>query len=78
MEFLVQLTVVYFYYMYTFLAGWYGGDVGLAISFSVRLTGVVQFMMREWAQMENQMTAVERIFEYTQLEQESPLESPPG
>jgi hypothetical protein len=56
----------------------YGGDVGLAITQAVMLTGMLQWGIRQSAEMENHMTAVERVLEYTDLEKEPPLESQPG
>ncbi|XP_067014167.2 probable multidrug resistance-associated protein lethal(2)03659 [Anabrus simplex] len=56
----------------------FGGDVGLAISQALTLTGMFQWGMRQSAEMENQMTSVERVLEYNQVEQEPPLESEPG
>ncbi|KAG8235220.1 hypothetical protein J437_LFUL015912 [Ladona fulva] len=55
----------------------FGGNVGLAITQSIGLTGMFQWGMRQSAEMENQMTSVERVVEFTNLESEPPLESPP-
>ncbi|XP_023331666.1 multidrug resistance-associated protein 4 [Eurytemora carolleeae] len=49
-----------------------GGDVGLAISSCITLTGMLQWGVRQSAEVENLMTSVERIMEYSRLEQEAP------
>ncbi|CAK9828719.1 Probable multidrug resistance-associated protein lethal(2)03659 [Anthophora retusa] len=54
-----------------------GGDVGLAITQSIGLTGMFQWGMRQSTELENQMTSVERVLEYTNIESEPPLESTP-
>ncbi|CAK1546528.1 unnamed protein product [Leptosia nina] len=51
-----------------------GGNVGLAITQAISLVGMCQFGMRQTAEMENQMTSVERILEYADLPAEQPTE----
>jgi ATP-binding cassette subfamily C (CFTR/MRP) protein 4 len=60
------------------LADQYGGNVGLAITQAVTLTGLLQWGIRQSAELETQMTSVERILEYSRIEKESSLESLPG
>lgn len=56
----------------------FGGNVGLSITQAIGLTGMLQFGMKQSAELENIMTCVERVLEYSRLESEPPLESPPG
>ncbi|KAI8123562.1 putative multidrug resistance-associated protein lethal(2)03659 [Lucilia cuprina] len=51
------------------------GDVGLAILQSCALVGMCQWGMRQSAELENNMTSVERVLEYTNLEPEPPMET---
>lgn len=53
----------------------YGGNVGLAITQSIGLTGMFQWGMRQSTELENQMTSVERVLEYSAVEHERELES---
>ncbi|XP_030755032.1 probable multidrug resistance-associated protein lethal(2)03659 [Sitophilus oryzae] len=56
----------------------YGGNVGLAITQAIGLTGMFQWGMRQSTELENQMTSVERVVEYSSIEHEAELESKPG
>ncbi|KAI8129034.1 putative multidrug resistance-associated protein lethal(2)03659 [Lucilia cuprina] len=49
----------------------YSGNMGLAISQAMILTGMVQYGVRQVAESLQQMTSVERVLQYTDLEQES-------
>merc|ERR1719270_1833913 len=53
-----------------------GGEVGLAISNCILLTGMLQWGVRQSAEVENLMTAVERVMEYTKLPQEEEPSKP--
>ncbi|RZC33610.1 ABC tran domain containing protein, partial [Asbolus verrucosus] len=46
------------------------GNVGMAITQAMLLLEPVQFGMGNWINLDNQMTSVERILEYSELEQE--------
>ena len=53
-------------------------EAGLAISSAMALTGMFQWGVRQSAEVENQMTSVERVIEYSRLPSEAPLDSKPG
>lgn len=55
-----------------------GGNVGLAITQVMGLTGMVQWGMRQSAELENNMTAVERVVEYQTVDPEPEMESKPN
>jgi hypothetical protein len=55
-----------------------GGNVGLAISQSLILNGMLQHGVRLTAEVVNQMTSVERVLEYTKIVKERDLETHPG
>ncbi len=46
--------------------------VGLALSQSLYLAGLLQWMVRQTAEVENNMTSTERLFAYIHLDQEPP------
>lgn len=48
------------------------GDVGLALSQALLLSGQLQFAIKQTTEVENTMTSVERVGEYTDVETESP------
>ncbi|XP_034741526.1 multidrug resistance-associated protein 4-like isoform X2 [Etheostoma cragini] len=56
-------------------AGLEPGAVGLALSYSMTLTGMFQWGVRQSAEIENMMTSVERVVEYAELESEAPWET---
>ncbi|RZC37765.1 ABC tran and/or MMR HSR1 domain containing protein [Asbolus verrucosus] len=53
------------------------GNVGLVISQSLILTGMLQYGVRQTAEVASNMTSVERILQYTKLDKEGPFESLP-
>jgi ATP-binding cassette subfamily C (CFTR/MRP) protein 4 len=57
------------------LEGVAGGTAGLVFSSALLLFGLTQLGVRQSAELESQMTAVERIIEYSKLEQEAGLKS---
>lgn len=54
-----------------------GGDVGLAISSALLLSGMFQWGVRQSTEVESQMTSVERVLEYSKLKPEASLTSLP-
>ncbi|XP_034175482.2 putative multidrug resistance-associated protein lethal(2)03659 isoform X2 [Osmia lignaria lignaria] len=73
----ICLVTLSFLVMYDSAVSTQGGNVGLAITQSIGLTGMFQWGMRQSTELENQMTSVERVLEYSNVESEPPLESTP-
>ncbi len=57
------------------LEGVPGGSAGLVFSSALMLFGITEYGVKQSAELESQMTAVERIIEYSKLEEEADLES---
>lgn len=57
------------------VGGVHGGEVGLSVTQCISLTALLQYGMRQSAELENQMTSVERVLEFTRVEHEAALES---
>lgn len=77
LDFLVYLfiaTVIYYFVLFETQAT--GARVGLAITQSLSLSGLLQWGVRQTAEVANQLMSVERIFEYSQLESEKQPDSP--
>ncbi|XP_050302533.1 ATP-binding cassette sub-family C member 4-like [Anthonomus grandis grandis] len=54
-----------------FSQGTTAGDVGLALTQSTMLAGLIQYAVRQLTEIENVMTSVERVLEYADAELES-------
>jgi ABC-type multidrug transport system fused ATPase/permease subunit len=52
--------------------------LGLALTHVMSIMGVMQWFVRQTAEVENHMTSVQRLMEYTELPQEPPLVGEPG
>nr|CAD7424072.1 unnamed protein product [Timema monikensis] len=58
--------------------GSFASDVGLAISQLLSVVSLAQIGIKQAADVDNNLTSVERVLEYTNLKAESRIESPPG
>eukprot|EP00095_Tigriopus_kingsejongensis_P003130 snap_masked-scaffold438_size171652-processed-gene-0.1 protein:Tk03130 transcript:snap_masked-scaffold438_size171652-processed-gene-0.1-mRNA-1 annotation:"multidrug resistance-associated protein 4" len=56
-----------------FSVGSQSGDVGVVLTSCIMLTGMLQWGMRQTAEMENLMTSTERVLEYGKIESEADL-----
>lgn len=63
----------------SFFLDTFSGNVGLAISQALILTGMVQYGLKQSAECFQHMTSVERVLQYIDLEEEkSPSKTAPG
>ncbi|XP_022093427.1 multidrug resistance-associated protein 4-like [Acanthaster planci] len=51
------------------------GIVGLSLTYAISLMGLFQWAVRQSAELENQMTSVERVCQYIDIKPEAPLET---
>lgn len=75
----ILVSIFIFIVIFTFLlfdTGVTGDKVGLAITQSMALTGLLQWGVRQSAETANQLVAVERVLEYRSLEPEKEPEKP--
>jgi ABC-type multidrug transport system fused ATPase/permease subunit len=63
-------------FSFLFIGDTLGGNVGLAITQSMALVGMMQWGMRQSAEVANQMMSVERVVEYKHVPEEPVLETP--
>jgi len=55
-----------------------GAKVGLALSQAMIITGMLQHGLLRATEVVSQMTSVERVLDYTNIEKEPELDSAPG
>ncbi|XP_057668380.1 ATP-binding cassette sub-family C member 4-like isoform X1 [Diorhabda carinulata] len=69
LAFIMVLVVVYTFVMFD--TGTSAGSIGLALTQVLYLGSIVQESVKSWADLENLMTATERVLEYTELKTET-------
>lgn len=70
---MIFVCCVVFSFLLTNSKNFNGASVGLAISQSMALTAMLQWGIRQSAEVQNQMMAVERVLEYRDLETEEKI-----
>ncbi|RXG50991.1 Multidrug resistance-associated protein 4 [Armadillidium vulgare] len=75
LDFLSLILIAFVTFSFFFDDTALGGDVGLGVSMVVHLLGTLQWGVRQSAEVENHMTSVERILEYSKLEPEAPADA---
>ncbi|XP_066152181.1 probable multidrug resistance-associated protein lethal(2)03659 isoform X2 [Euwallacea fornicatus] len=74
----IFLTFVTFQFLIFHSEKFSSGNVGLVIAQSLILTGMLQFGVRQSAEVASNMTSVERVLQYMRLEEEGPWEALPA
>ncbi|XP_032579405.1 probable multidrug resistance-associated protein lethal(2)03659 isoform X1 [Drosophila sechellia] len=69
------LAVTFSFLLFDKHRGYYSGDVGLAITQSMKLVLMCQAGMRQTVELENMMTSVERVMEYVNIPSEPAFET---
>ncbi|XP_047107183.1 ATP-binding cassette sub-family C member 4-like [Schistocerca piceifrons] len=79
LDFLSSIFVAIVTYSFLVLSGgsFGGSGVGLAISQSLILTGMLQYGIMQMTEVVSQMTSVERVLDYTKIPSEAALDSAP-
>lgn len=73
MIYIAVITIMFFVFEDLAIAG----DIGLVITQVSAVVGILQWGIRQTGELENQMTSVERVLEYSKLEEEPFLDSIP-
>lgn len=68
------MCILFRFYWDVSLSDTLGGDLGLAISSGITISGLAYWGFLQTAEMENQLTSVERLLEYCDLKPEAPWE----
>ncbi|XP_033349715.1 probable multidrug resistance-associated protein lethal(2)03659 isoform X1 [Bombus vosnesenskii] len=71
--YIAVITIMFFVFEDLAIAG----DIGLVITQVSAVVGILQWGIRQTGELENQMTSVERVLEYSKLEEEPFLDSIP-
>ena len=56
----------------------FGGNAGLAVTQSMAIVVLMQYGMKQFTEVANEMTSVKHIMDYIQLQDESTINLPAG